>query len=134
MAQQPPPAPAGPPADYYMSPPVSAPLPPAAAGYAMPVEQAPYQMPPQYAAPGAVGAGVGLGLLSQFSGAALTSCAIGVITVIVPFALGYVFYVLPIAGVLSGLRAIQRGKVIGGAAGIALNVLGGLITLIALKH
>ena len=81
----------------------------------------------------AVGAGVGLGLMSQFTGTALTSCIVGVITIIIPFAFGYVFYILPIAGILAGVRAIMRGKMIGGAVGIALNVIGGLITLIALK-
>lgn len=87
--------------------------------------------PPSYA-PAAVGAGVGLGIVSQFTGTALTSCIVGLITIIVPFAFGYAFYILPIAGVLSGLRAIQRGKLIGGATGIGLNLVGGVITIIAL--
>lgn len=92
-------------------------------------------MPPQPPAypPAAIGAGVGLGLLSQFTGTALSSCIVGLITIIVPFAFGYAFYILPIAGILSGLRAIQRGKVIGGATGIGLNLIGGLITIIALR-
>lgn len=125
------PPPAGPPADYFMTPPSSEPAPPAAVPYAMPPGQPPYQVPAY--APAAVGAGVGLGLLSQFTGAALSSCIVGLIAIIVPFAFGYVFYVLPIVGVLAGLRAIQRGKLIGGAVGIGLNVTGGLITFIALR-
>jgi len=120
-----------------MTPPAGVAPPPDSAGFAMPPGQVPYQppayqVPPGYA-PAAVGAGLGLGLVSQFTGAALTSCVFGLITVIVPFVFGTVFYILPIAGILAGLRAIQRGKVIGGATGIGLNVLGGVITVIALK-
>lgn len=125
------PPPAGPPADYFMTPPSAASAPPAAVPYAIPSEQPPYQAPAY--APAAVGAGIGLGVLSQFTGSALSSCVIGVITIIIPLAFGYVFYVLPIAGVLAGLRAIQRGKLIGGAAGIGLNLIGGLITFVALR-
>lgn len=137
MAQQPPPPPAGPPADYFMTPPpgdAAAALgaPPDGAGFALPQAQPGYQAAPYYG-PAPAAAGVGVGLISQFTGAALTSCVLGVVTVVVPFVFGYVFYVLPIAGILAGLRAIQRGKVIGGAAGIGLNVVGGLITVIALK-
>lgn len=129
MATQPPPPPAGPPADYFMTPPP----PPGAVPYAVPPEQAGYQPAWNQPAYGAMGAGVGLGLMSQFTGAALSSCVVGLISIIVPFAFGYVFYILPIAGILAGARAIMRGKVIGGAAGIGLNVIGGLITVIALK-
>lgn len=144
MASQPPPPPSGPPADYFMTPPGAGAPPPAAVPYAMPPDQAgapPYglstpqpawQQPAPYA-PVAVGAGVGLGVLSQFTGTALSSCIVGLVTIIIPFAFGYVFYILPIVGILAGVRAIMRGKVIGGGVGIALNVIGGLVTLIALK-
>ncbi len=140
MADQVPHPPVGPPADYFMTPPPSAapqyapqyPPAPPAPGFAMPPEQAQWQAQPGYA-PVAVGAGVGFGLASQFSGAALSSCVVGLITIIVPFAFGWVFYVLPIAGILAGLRALQRGKLVGGAVGIGLNLIGGLVTIIALK-
>lgn len=141
QAPPPPPPPVGPPADYFMTPPpASGQLPESVPGFALPQPQQP-QQPPVYQppawqsggyAPAAVGVGAGLGLMSQFTGTALSSCIVGLITIVVPLAFGYAFYILPIAGILSGLRAIQRGKVIGGATGIGLNLVGGLITFIAL--
>lgn len=118
MSQQPPPA--GPPADYFMSPtPAAAPPPPP-----------PYQIPGY--APAVVGAGAGLGLLSQFTGSAAWAIGLGLLTIIVPFTLGRVFYVTPIVAFLAGIRAVWAGKVIGGVVGMVLSAIGGAITVIAL--
>jgi len=43
----------------------------------------------------------------------------------------FYFYVLPIFGVIYGVRAIGRGFVIGGIVGIVLNVIAGFISLTA---
>jgi hypothetical protein len=124
----------GPPPDYFMTPPSPDAAAASGAGFAMPT-----QVPPPAPAwqspyvPAAAGVGMGVGLMSQFSGVALSSCVLGVVTVLVPLFFGYVFYILPIAGILAGARAIMRGKVIGGSVGIGLNVIGGLITIIALR-
>jgi hypothetical protein len=79
----------------------------------------------------AVGAGWGTaGVLSQLSGAAAWACGVGLVTIIVPFAFGRVFFFLPIIGIIYGFRAIQRGKLIGGVTGIVLSAIGGVVTLI----
>jgi hypothetical protein len=41
------------------------------------------------------------------------------------------FYVLPIFGLIRGVQAVTRGQVIGGGVGIVLNVIGGIISLLA---
>lgn len=125
MAQQPPPP--GPPADYFMPPPpVEAP----AQGpvYAPPPPQ--YQVPPY--APAAAGLVGGATILSQFTGSAAWAIGLGLLTIIVPFTLGRVFYVTPVVAFLAGIRAVRAGKVIGGIVGMALSALGGLITVIVL--
>jgi hypothetical protein len=78
----------------------------------------------------------GLGLASQFGGRALWSIILGLVSVGVPIATGLTtggsftfFYVLPIFGVIRGFQAIGKGQVIGGIVGIALNAIGGLISL-----
>lgn len=78
--------------------------------------------------PGAQGAG----LMAQFTGDALWSIGLGLVSTIVPFFLGRVFYFLPLIGIYYGIRAIRGGKVIGGAVGIALSVIGGAISAVAL--
>ena len=90
----------------------------------------PGQVPPPYLPTAA--AGVGLNLMSQFSGDALWSIGFGLASTIVPFVLGRVFFFLPLLGLFYGVRAIMRGRVIGGIVGIVLNAIGGIITLIAL--
>ena len=70
--------------------------------------------------------------MSQFSGDALWSIGFGLASTIVPFVLGRVFFFLPLLGLFYGVRAIMRGRVIGGIVGIVLNAIGGIITLIAL--
>ena len=133
-------------ADIPPPPPPSAPPPPLPSGYASPP---PYQPPPLQPGmappPGSPGympqpitptAG-GINLGAQIMGAGW-SIAVGAAGIVLPiasaFILGgtvYYFYVLPIFGVIYGARAIMRGFVIGGIAGIVLNVIAGLISLTA---
>jgi hypothetical protein len=126
----PPPPPGGIPSPAYQSP--SSPLP----DYQPPaVAQPPVGYPQNWqpAPAAAVGAGWGAaGVLSQFSGSAAWACGVGLVTIIVPFAFGRVFFFLPIVGIIYGFRAIQRGKLIGGITGIVLSAIGGIVTLIGL--
>jgi hypothetical protein len=69
--------------------------------------------------------------LSQFGGAAAWSIGCGLVAIIVPLVSSFYFPVLPIAGALNGWRAIVRGRVIGGLVGIGLNIVAGLLSLIA---
>jgi hypothetical protein len=43
----------------------------------------------------------------------------------------YYFYIIPVFGLVSGVRAVGRGYPIGGGIGIVLNVLAGLASLTA---
>jgi hypothetical protein len=132
----PPPPPPGTPPPAFQAPP----------GYAMPPNYQPpaatYAPPAGYVPPSAgyssatYAAVGGIGLMSQFGGRALWSIILGLISVGVPIATGLTtggtftfFYVLPIFGAVRGLQAIARGQVIGGIVGIALNMIGGLISL-----
>lgn len=133
-------------ADIPPPPPPSNPNPPPAPGYAPPP---PYQPPPLQPGmappPGSPGympqpisptsGGINLGV--QIMGAGW-SIGVGVAGILLPiisaFVLGgtvYYFYVLPIFGVLYGFRSIKRGFVIGGIAGIVLNLIAGIISLTA---
>jgi hypothetical protein len=76
-------------------------------------------------------AGAGIGLMSQFKGSALWSIALGLVSVVVPFVWGYVFFFLPFIGIFYGVRAIRRGQVIGGIVGIVLCCIGGFITILS---
>jgi uncharacterized membrane protein len=76
-------------------------------------------------------AGGSVSVLSQFRGVAMWSIIAGVLSIFVPFFANFYFYFLPILGLYYGVRAIQRGLVIGGIVGIVLNVLGGLVSLIS---
>ncbi len=74
--------------------------------------------------------------MSQFTGMALWSVILGVLSVGVPILTGLTsgghvvyFYVIPIFGLIRGIQAVTRGLVIGGIVGIVLNVIGGLISL-----
>jgi hypothetical protein len=80
----------------------------------------------------------GISLTSQFTGLAMWSIILGLVSVGVPLATGlmgnggaYFFYVLPIFGFIRGVQAVTRGQMIGGIVGIVLNILGGLTSLIA---
>lgn len=68
----------------------------------------------------------------QFSGYAAWSIGVGLATVIVPFVFNRVFFFIPIIGLLGAVQAIRGGRLIGGVIGMVLNVIGGIITLIAL--
>lgn len=98
---------------------------PAAPDYAQPYQN----QPPPYAAMGVAGAA---GLMSQFTGRAAWSIGVGLVTIIAPFVVHWVFYVLALVGLLYGVQAIRRGQLIGGIIGIVLNVIGGLLTIVIL--
>jgi hypothetical protein len=68
----------------------------------------------------------------QFGGEAGIAVLVGLATIIVPFVFNRVFFFLPIIGLLSGIQAMRRGRMIGGIVAIALNVIGGIITILAL--
>lgn len=132
---QPPPDPTGGPAPSTPPPPPSYQSPPLPPGYAAPppAYPAPPGMPRGQAPPVLpMAAGGGAFAISQFTGAAGWAILLGLVTIIVPFLFNRVFFFLPIIGLLSAVQAIRRGKVIGGVIGIVLNVIGGIITLIAL--
>jgi hypothetical protein len=112
-----------PPPGYAPPPPGYAPPP---QGYAPPPQGYQQPMPP-----GMVAAGGGIALMQQFGGPAAWSIILGVVGIIVPFVFNFYFPLLPIFGIISGIRAIQRGRVIGGAVGIAVNLLAGLVALFA---
>jgi len=121
-------------ADAAPSPPVYLPPPPpgyagpTAPDYAQPYEKP--QAPMEVSAP--IGFLGGLGYLSyQFGGPAIVSILAGLACIALPFAANRYFIVLPITGILSGARAIQGGRAIGGIVGITVSVLGGVISLIA---
>jgi hypothetical protein len=137
----PPPPPAEPPAE---SPPAN-PIPPAAytpqPSYPPPVES--YPPPPQNSTPPAgqvpppivpmaPAASGGVNLMYQFSGVAGWSVLLGIVSIAVPFLFNRVFFFLPLIGLVAGVRAIMRGRMIGGITGLVLNVIGGLITILAL--
>jgi hypothetical protein len=48
-----------------------------------------------------------------------------------PFFTPFYFRFLPIAGLISGVRAVTSGRLIGGAIGIGLNLVAGVISLTA---
>ena len=92
-----------------------------------------------YMPPGGVpGTRPGVTIASQFTGMAMWSVILGALAVGVPILTllttgGHIvyFYVIPIFGFIRGIQAVTRGQVIGGVVGIVLNILGGLISLIA---
>jgi len=129
------------PAFYPPPPPPNLPPPPyQGAGFAAP----PYQPPQAFGATPAAyqpqwspapAAAVGLGgagaLLYQFGGAAGWSVGFGLVSIVSPFVTGFYFPVMPIVGGLNAIRAMKRGRLIGGAVGLALNLLGGLVSILA---
>jgi hypothetical protein len=120
-ASIPPPAyqPAPSPLPNYQPPPMAQPP----AGYPQMWQQ------PQ---PGVNAGWASVGILTQFSGIALWAIFLGAVTVVVPLFFGRVFFFLPILGIISGARAIQQGKLIGGIVGIVLSAIGGILTLVGL--
>jgi hypothetical protein len=80
----------------------------------------------------------GISLTSQFTGIAMWSIILGVASIGLPLVTGlisgggtYYFIILPIFGFIRGVQAVTRGQMIGGVVGIVLNILGGLMSLIA---
>ena len=116
----PPPGPAAAPAPVYQGP--------AAPDYMQPTMQ---QQPPYAAQPMAVGGAMAGGILYQLGGPAAWSIVFGLASIIVPFATNYYFPILPIAGLISAVRAMQRGRLIGGVIGIVVNLIGGVVSLLA---
>ena len=103
---------------------------PTAPDYIQPWQSGQLPQPPPVAAP--IGVLGGLGYIAyQFGGPAAASIIAGVASIVLPFIAGRYFIVLPIAGLISGARAIQRGRAIGGIVGITVSVLGGIVSLIA---
>ncbi len=79
-----------------------------------------------------VAAGTGMSLMSQFSGDAMWAIGLGLVSVVVPFIFNRIFFFLPLIGLFYGIRAIRRGRLIGGIVGVVLCVLGGIVTIIGL--
>lgn len=84
-----------------------------------------------------IAAGAGLSIGAQIF-AARSSIIVGVVGIIVPIVSFMItggtvvyFYILPIFGLIYGVRAMMRGAVIGGGIGVALNVLAGIVTLVS---
>lgn len=92
------------------------------------------QQPWQQPGPGMMAAAGTAGMMSQFTGRAGWSILIGLATIVAPFVVHFVFYVLALIGLLYGIQAIRRGQVIGGVIGIVLNVIGGLLTIFILTN
>jgi len=132
-------------ADIPPPPPPSNPNPPPPPGYAPPPYQPPPLQPGMAPPPGSPGympqpitpttGGIKLG--AQFIGAGW-SIGVGLAGILLPIISAFIlsgsifyFYVLPIFGVIYGVRAIGRGFVIGGIVGIVLNVIAGFISLTA---
>jgi len=87
--------------------------------------------------PQGIGPTMGSGIGAQIVGAR-SSIIVGVIGIIVPIVWAIVstnstfyFYILPIFGLIYGVRAMGRGFVIGGIIGVVLNVFAGVINLTA---
>lgn len=127
-------APPPPPATPGLAPPAGPYGGPQGAPYAGPQQGYPGQWAPPPPARGftpAVAAGGAGALLYQFSGVAAWSIGFGVVAIVAPFASGFYFPVMPVIGGLNAIRAIQRGRLIGGLVGLGLNLLGGLVSLLA---
>jgi len=121
-----------PPPPGYAPPPAPPAQPPP--GYAPPPQGYQGQMPPGMPLIAAAG---GLSIGGQII-AARSSIIVGVIGIFVPIVTVLVtggtvvyFYILPIFGLIYGIRAMTRGAVIGGAIGVVLNLLAGLVTLVS---
>lgn len=111
-APQPPPMPAGMPAAGV---PGMAPAPPGGAG-AIAVARPPVNRS-------------GLGF--QFSGNAGWSIGFGLASMLAPLFAQFYFILLPIFGFTRGLLAVRSGRVVGGTIGIVLNIIGGILSLLA---
>ena len=107
-------------------------IPPNAPGYGMPPGTQGYGYIPPTGYPTTR---PGISLMSQFTGLAMWSIILGLLSVGVPVVTGlmsngssFYFYILPIFGFIRGVQAVTRGQVIGGIVGIVLNIFGGIIS------
>lgn len=144
----PPPPPSSIPPPTYGAPPPPPPnvqlppgysLPPGYQGPTAPDYAQPYQYQPQQYAPypqpvnpGSVVFGSASAIGYQFGGYAAYSMIVGIMGVALPLFAGYYFRVLPIFGVIAGIRAMMSGRVLGGAIGIGVNILAGIFSLISM--
>jgi hypothetical protein len=71
------------------------------------------------------------GLAFQFGGAAIWSIGFGLAAILAPIFTSIYFPVLPIFGFLNAYRALRVGRTAGGIVGIVLNILGGIMSLVA---
>jgi hypothetical protein len=74
----------------------------------------------------------GISMMTQFTGPALWSIIVGLAGILVPLFFNYVFFLLPIVGLLSAVQAFRTGRVIGGIVGVVLNLIAGVLTIIGL--
>ena len=79
----------------------------------------------------------GINIGAQLAGAGY-SIGVGVAGILFPIFSGlifggtvYYFYILPVFGLIYGVRSIMRGFVIGGVVGIVLNLLAGAASISA---
>jgi hypothetical protein len=132
----PPPPPPNAPPPVYQPPAGYAPYVPLPPGYPQPPQPA-YSngwTPPPASQPyvaTAVAAGGAGALIYQFGGVAAWSIGCGLVAIVVPFVSGFYYPLLPVVGGINAFRAIQRGRLIGGIVGIGVNILGGLVSLLA---
>jgi hypothetical protein len=73
----------------------------------------------------------GISFAHQFGGAAACSMGLGLVAIVVPLMSNFYFPILPVFGVINAIRAIRNGRLAGGVIGIVLNLLGGLVSLLA---
>jgi len=79
----------------------------------------------------AVAVGTTSALSFQFGGSAAWAIGFGLVAILTPFVSGFYFRIFPIAGIISGIRALMHGRLIGGGIGLALNVVAALLSLMA---
>jgi hypothetical protein len=129
-----------PPPPIYTPPPPTLPkgytLPPGYQGPIAPDYAQPYQGYPQpygqyqqQVNPGGMVFGSTSALGYQFGGRAIYAIIAGLITIIAPFAFGIYFIGLPIIGIVTAIRAITAGRLMGGVLGLGLSVVGGIVSL-----
>jgi hypothetical protein len=87
-----------------------------------------YIPPPIAPASGLAMAG---GLAYQFRGRALYSIIAGLVSIGVPLFTTFYFPILPVFGILYAVQAFRRGQALGGGIGLALSILGGIMSLIS---
>jgi len=71
------------------------------------------------------------GLGFQFGGSAAWSIGFGLASLLAPLFASFYFILLPLFGLYRGYTAVRVGRTAGGVIGIVLNVLGGIMSLIA---